>query len=345
MTYQQMSTMLGCKYYKQREDKSYEILRVINLKGSTDCVCMIDNKDEKIMKPEEILSNYTKLIPDGIITFAIVSTRVKPEDERYTDDVIVTATTAASLKDPNPIPDLICRQNIVDIFYAMYTGKEDTEMVGTCMTRAEIPENLPIQMILQCDKTDYIVTYNTYISDTVFTFLNFMKGKRLRKFDAVLESGLKAHMKAKGVPDINQLSVKGHCRTLEALLRNNNFPYDFDQIYSITPLKFDLKEYIEKHQFIDGTEYDALNSDAINIFSKVFKMQISKTIVIKYDHNIDLSEFNEGEIFLIRDNTDDLYVVRYVLEGEYLETELENQAVEEAMNNIKIVNKYGSKKV
>ena len=95
----------------------------------------------------------------------------------------------------------------------------------------------------------------------------------------------------------------------------------------------------------DSTEYDALNSDAINIFSKVFKMQISKTIVIKYDHNIDLSEFNEGEIFLVRDTNDDLYVVRYVLEGEYLETELEAKAVEDAMNNIRIVNKYGSKKV
>lgn len=345
MTYQQISSMLGCKYYKQREDKSYEILRVINLKGDDKCLCLIDDKDEQILYPEEILSNYTKLIPDGIITFAIVSTRVNPKDERYTDDVIVTATAAISLKDPNPIPDLICRQNIVDIFYAMYTGKDDTDMVGTCITRAEIPDSLPIQLLTQCDKVDYIVTYNTYISDTVFTFLNYMKGKRLRKFDAVLESGLKAYMKAKGIPDINQLSVKGHCRTLEALLRNNNFPYDFDRIYSITPLKFDLKEYIVKHQFVDGTKYDALNNDAINIFSKVFKMQISKTIVIKYDHNIDLSEFGENEIFLVRDNTDDLYVVRYVLDGEYLETELEAKAVEDAMNSIKIVNKYGSKKV
>ena len=194
MDYKEISTMLGCKYYKQKEDKSFEILRVINIKGSDTCVCLIDGKDEKLLKPEFILANYTKLIPDGIITFAIVSTRVNPNDERYTDDVIITANTALGLK-ADIGPELICRQNVVDIFYAMYTGKEDTEIVGTCFLRSELPQNLPMEMLTQCDKIDYIVTYNTYVSDTVFDFLNYMKGKRLRKFDTVLD-GVIAEKKA-----------------------------------------------------------------------------------------------------------------------------------------------------
>ena len=73
-------------------------------------------------------------------------------------------------------------------------------------------------------------------------------------------------------------------------------------------------------------------------------MKISKTIVVKYDHDIDLSEFGENTIFLVRDNKDDVYVVRYTTTGEYMESELDMQAVASAMEHIKIVNKYKAKK-
>ena len=344
MTYEQLSSMMGCKYYKQKEDGEYEILRVINIKGTDTCVCLIDDKEEKLINPADILSVYTKLIPDGIISFAIVSTRVNPTDARYTDDVIVTVTTSNSIETKQNVPDIICRQNIVDIFYAMYSGKEDTEVVGTCLTRNEIPSNLPIEMITHFDKMEYIVTYNTYITDTVFDFLKFMKGKRLRRFDTVLSNGLEAYMKKKGIPDMGQSSVKGHCRDLETLLRNNNFEYDMDQVYSITPIKLDVSENLITNKFANGDEYQSLNSELVNIFSKVFKMKISKTIVLKYWHDIDLSEFHENEVFLVRDITNSVYVVRYTTEGKYIESELEIAAVQQAMENIRIVNKYGSKK-
>lgn len=344
MTYEQISSMLGCKYYKQKEDGSFDILRVVNLKGTDTCICLINNKDEVLMKPNEILSQYVKLTPDGVISFAIVSTQVSPKDERYTEDVLVTASTAYTLDSNQGVPDIICRQNVVDIFYAMYSGKEDTDMVGTCLTRNEIPANMPIEMITHFDKLDYIVTYNTYITDTVYDFIKFMKGKRLRRFDTVLENCMAQYMKSKGVPDMGQSSIKGHCRDLETLLRNNNFAYDMDQIYSITPIKLSVPDNLVTNTFADGSEYKSLNSDLVNIFSKVFKMKISKTIVLKYEHDIDLSEFGENEIFLIRDNSDSVYVVRYTTEGKYIESELEIATIQEAMDNIRIVNKYGSKK-
>ena len=53
-----------------------------------------------------------------------------------------------------------------------------------------------------------------------------------------------------------------------------------------------------------------------------------------------MSEFDNNTVFLVRDKKGILYVVRYVPEGEYLESELELQAVAAAMEHITTVNKY-----
>ena len=343
MTHSEVMSMLGAKYYRQLTEDEYEILRVVNIKGTNECICLINNKEQVSKSPEDILGHYTKLIPDGIISFAIVSTRINQAEDRFTDDVLVMARTLANLENNVKAPDLICRQNIVDIFHSMMIG-EDTDYVGTSLLRTEVPANMSMDLFTACDKIDYIVTYNTYITDTPDTFINYMKGKRLSRFDTILDSCMKEYLKAKSIPDTGQLSVKGHCRTLDVLLKNNNFAYDLDTLYSITPIKESMEDNLVTEHFEDGLEYKALNSNLTNIFSNVFKMKISKTIVVKYDHDIDLSEFAENTIFLVRDNKDDIYVVRYTTAGEYMESELDMQAVASAMEHIKIVNKYKAKK-
>lgn len=339
MNHDEIMTMLGAKYYRQIDEDNFEILRVINIKGTDQCVCLINDEREELMPPGNILSHYTKLIPDGLMTFAIVSTKLKGKD-LYTDDVIITVRTAETIMNDVDAPDALCRQNIMDIFHAMVTGKDDTDYVGLSICRSEIPANMPVRMLTECDRVDYIVTYNTYISDTPFTFLNFMKGKRLRRFDTVLENGLKEYLKSKNIPDAGQMSVKGHCRNLETLIANNNFSYDYDQVYGITPINDVMEDNLEDDTLSGEIEYKKLNSNLTNIFSNVFKMKISKTLVIKYDHRIDLSEFDNNTVFLVRDKKGILYVVRYVPEGEYLESELELQAVAAAMEHITTVNKY-----
>ena len=130
---------------------------------------------------------------------------------------------------------------------------------------------------------------------------------------------------------------------METLIKSNNLLYDYDSLYNITPIKDNLEENLEKKEFSNGLEYMSLNPKFTNIFSNIFKMKILKTIVLKYEHDIDLSEFGNDTVFLIRDNTSSLYVVRYTTEGMYLLSELEMEAVSKAFEHIDVVNKYGKK--
>ena len=342
MTHEEVMSMMGVKFYRSIDEDNFEILRVINIKGSNECICLMNG--EKISKtPEEILSNYVKLIPDGIITFAAIETKINQNSDKNVDDVIVMVRTMDNIENDIQYPDLICRQNIVDIFYELSHNGDETDFVGTSICRSQVPHNMPMELFTRCDKVNYIVTYNTYISDTPLTFIEFMKGKRLNKFDTLLENNLGEYLKSNKLPDIGQKSVKGYCRNLETLLKNNNFCYDYDSLYNITPIKDNLEDNLEKNEFSNGMEYMSLNSKFTNIFSNIFKMKILKTIVVKYDHDIDLSEFDENTIFLIRDNTSSLYVVRYTIEGKYLESELEIDMISQAFEHINLINKYGKK--
>lgn len=343
MTHEEVMSMMGLKYYRNVDENTFEIIRVINIKGTDECICLCEDGSNVSKTPNEILSNYTKLIPDGLITFACVETLISPESGKNVDDVLVMVRTDKNIANDDPYPDLICRQNIVDLFYELSHNGESTELVGTSICRSQIPSNMPMELFMRCDKVNYIVSYNTYISDTPLTFLSFMKGKRLKRFDDLLEENLSKYLKSNKLPDTGQKSVKGYCRNLERLLRNNNFLYDYDSLYNITPIKDDLLDNLVKNKFSNGIEYMSLNSKFTNIFSNIFKMKILKTIVLKYEHDIDLSEFGNDTIFLVRDITSTLYVVRYTTEGNYLESELEIDAMSQAFEHIDLVNKYGKK--
>lgn len=343
MTHEEVMSMMGLKYYRNIDENTFEIIRIINIKGVEECICLLEDGTKVSKTPEEIVSNYTKLIPDGLITFTCIETQISPESKKNVDDVMVMVRTYNNIIHEEIFPDIICRQNIVDLFYELSHNGESTDLVGTSICRDQIPSNMPMDLFMRCDKVNYIVNYNTYISDTPLTFIEFMNGKRLKKFDTLLENNLCEYLKSNKLPDIGQKSVKGYCRNLETLIKSNNFLYDYDSLYNITPIKDSLEENLEKHEFSNGLEYMSLNSKFTNIFSNIFKMKILKTIVLKYEHDIDLSEFGNDTVFLVRDKTHSLYVVRYTTEGNYIESELEMDMINQAFEHIDVVNKYGKK--
>lgn len=352
MTHDQALTLLGAKYYRaNKETGEIEIIRVVGVKSNNECKCIQEGKEDVFIPAEDILAHYTKLINDGVIVFAIVETISNEQTGAMTPDVVVIGYTKKRF-DAGEEPDVICRQNIIDIFQAIYAASynkkedRDREIVGTCVTKASIPRNMNMEMLTQCDKVTFSVVYNTYLQDNIDTFIDILKGKRLKKIDEVLEKCMLEYMNYNKIPDLGQKQINGHCRDLETLLKNNNFGYDWDSIFGITPVKFAIDDNVLVHNsFEDGTEYHSFNSEAINIFSKIFQLKINKTIVVEYDHDIDLSEFEEGTYFLVRDLNKKLFVVRYTSAGQYIESELVMDDVRKAMENIAIVNKYkkGSK--
>ena len=63
-----------------------------------------------------------------------------------------------------------------------------------------------------------------------------------------------------------------------------------------------------------------------NYFSYVFKVNMNSTMIIKYDYDIDLADFNHTNYILVRDNTQSLYIVVYTVDGEYIEKDLEDES-------------------
>ena len=57
-------------------------------------------------------------------------------------------------------------------------------------------------------------------------------------------------------------------------------------------------------------------------FNNVFKVNAKETRIMEFSYQIDLAEFNNTNYVLIRDINNKIWLVVYIVEGEYLEEEL-----------------------
>ena len=116
----------------------------------------------------------------------------------------------------------------------------------------------------------------------------------------------------------------------KSLLLDNNFVTDLNTMRNITEFDFDMSEDIitVDCKSSDGTPYQkqVLSDQCMMYFSYVFKVNMNQTMVIKYDYDIDLADFNHANYILARDNTQSLYIIVYTTNGEYIEKDLEDES-------------------
>lgn len=324
MEYNQAKKMLGNKYYKENGD-DIEVIRVVSVKNTSECKIQSDKGNEiKIVNPQFVYDNYTKLIPDGFVTISLV--KLNYEKDKSYNDVIVTMHRMSDLDIGDNDPFVVCRQNITDFFYNLCSTSEDHPYVGVSVSRRTCPENIDFQIMRACDEIVVAEGVNIYLEDTVEDILSLVNTK---KFDKCLELGLLTHLKSICRPDIGLVSVNGHCRNLKQLLLENNFSYDLDNAFNITPIQAELGSHIlEIKDDEDKLIGYKLDSEISNQFSNLFKINITDSIVIDYDHDIDVNEIF-GKFFLVRDTVNKLYIVKYFTVGEWNEKDLENVALKE----------------
>ncbi len=348
MEYTKAITMLGLKFYDPKE-LDFVIYRIMNVDGSGICTCRGTDNSEKKIPAEDIATKYTRLTPDGIITFFNVSVQmgevanVKAQastEEKWMDDVIITYRNADNIRSDRKAPDMVCRQNATDLQYCMLTNSNSSEFVGFCLTIDDIPLDMSTNVLTECDEVKYAINVNTYINDNEDTIMTVL-GRKSKKFDQTLEGCMIEYLQSKSMIDTQQKTIHGHCRSLRILMDNNDFWYNLDHINGVIRMKGRFEDYAEIRKNSEGHEFFALNSDGINLFSNLFGKHISRTVVVRYDHDIDLDELPKGEYFLFRDNLGDLYVVRFTLVGEFLQAELESEMRAKAFEEINIHNKYG----
>lgn len=319
----------GYKFFKyDKETDSVEIVRIVGMKEFNE---KFNVKDEdtgkiKIMSYGVLKKEYTPLQPRGFIMF--INVWLDSASGKKSDDIIVAAYDMNHLKIFNDqIPYVVCRQSVNDIFYDVIRTDENREMVGCCISKDTIPTNFMMSELLTCSGVYNSQIVNYYIDDTVESVLGCLE---INQFDNTLEKLFKEHMLLKNsnnpLFDFNSCKIQqdsGWCRNLSTLLHENNFITDLDAMRNIQALDFDLSEFIISQSEED--QLDQLSEEVVLWLSKTYRIPVKTAMIIKYDYDIDLAEFDNTVYMLFRDSVNNTYIVVYVCEGEFLEAELEEK--------------------
>ena len=284
-----MKIYLGDKFYKYIEEKDeIEIIRIKKIQNENLFSYIKDGETHKISK-EQLLNEYTRLKPDGILAFTIVNL------ENKLKDVIVALYRTKDLNNGISIPYCACRQNIFDMF-TNQVQKGKTMYVGVSVSQETMPDDTPFEIVLACNGIDYMNQVSVYLDDTLEQILSFVNKS---KFDLTLTN---IHN------NVTNNDIKGYCTTLNQLLTENDFMYDFLRAYNIIRVNF----AIDKEQ----TELDPFRREYVE---GLIKEEMFKTYVVKYDKEIDLNKIERSHI-IVSDKNKEIFIIAYD-KGEYINRE------------------------
>lgn len=316
----EINKYLGYKFFKELDDGTFEVIRLIRIYPFNNKVGIINlETGTKKSLSFELLKGYTPLEPYGFAAFTRV---IVNNGDMKQKDVMVTLYRLLDIKLDINEPYAICRQSITDFFYNLVADDLHHDIVGVSVTRDNCPPNIPYHLVAACDEVERYEMVNFYLDDTVKDILTCINQEY---YNEALKECFDLHIKeSKKFLLSNKPSVDGWCQTLETLLKENNFITDMDSLRDIAALDFNLSDYLLKEKKND-VEVDKLNPEALDFFRNTFKVNTIDTIVVKFDYDIDLADFKNTNYTLIRDNQDTLYIVSYLVDGEYFEKDLEEE--------------------
>lgn len=309
------NAMLGLKLFKEDEKGNFKIVRVTSILPKDRLKVMSEDTGKEVTQSKKSLSllGYKILESIGVITFSIVKVH---ENE----DVVVTLVRKNDIKLGLSVPCVICRQSVTDFFYNLLANVEDHGLVGVSVSERTCPTNINYSHLLACDDIVYSNMVNIYYDDTIDSILKCIP---INKYNACLTTLFNKHIESSGNPTLKLKNEdKGWCKNIRDLLIMNNFWIDVDQAYQITDVDFKIDEHIIEKKDESGANYNSLAPDVMRFLSSTFQLNIVDTIVIKYYYDIDLAEYHNENYILLRDSTEKLYLVTYLVEGQYLEQDL-----------------------
>lgn len=316
----------GMKFYRYNDSNELEIIRVKNYQNSQILRIFTNNTVEKI-NVADLITNYTALKPDAILSFSIAKLK------NGLRDVIVSLHRQSDIDSSVQTPYVVCRQCITDIFANQFVSEPDKYYYGASVSVETCPANVNFDIMLTCDGVESSELIAVYIDDKLNDMLSLINS---HKYDSAL---LTAYMdfaanKSKDFGNFMYRAIMeadnyaGYCKTLKDLLVSNNFMFDFYKTYNIVPLEFyNMNNYIN----------DRLCEEYVKILSDLTCSNIVDTIVIPYHKDIDLSMINNTgkKYIIISDVNQDLYLIAYKTHGIY---HVPVEAVENEENITKIYN-------
>lgn len=323
VTKQDILKFRGYKFYKERSNGSFEIVRFT---GKTEAVnndfeLSIINMETKFTEEilySELKENYTPLKPDGIASFNIVYMDTSKDPLK---DVLILMYKAVEVAIGIREPFLICRQSIND-FFSDFVVKDVSKnnLVGISCTRDTCPTNVDYEYLMSCSGIQRSDIINYYKDDTMNDLLLCLDES---KYNKVLNKLYEDHIPyATDIIAAQAGKVSdGWCRDIKTLLEINDVMADFNSMNNIIGVDFTLSDYMRTR---DSGVLE-LETPARLFLSEVLKVNISETRVTEYNYSIDMSKFNNTNYTLIRDKQNKLYLVVYLENGQFLENELREE--------------------
>lgn len=345
--------MIGQKLFKENEDGSVHLLRIVGMRKpfkitpetkdpSEIKVYDYDSKETTKVNVSE-LSGYHPLEPDGILAASVVW--VKNEKGEITKDVIVSVSKFLMLKlRDGQLPFAVCRQSITDIWYNLLAHDENDTMVGVAVNHNNCPANFDYKVMFACNDVEYSDFINFYRNDKLEDLYSMMN---LNKFDTVLGDLYSRHVKASKNPSLAfKKEDRGWCKDLKTLLKQNNFQYDINEMLDIMQVDFNISDYLEDKVLVKDKPSCKIANDELRYWlSLQFKQNISEAAFLEYNHDINLGEFHNTNYIFLRDNTDVLYFIVYTTTGQFFEADLIEKSKEMDFSTkfkIDFYNKYNN---
>jgi hypothetical protein len=301
-------TFKNTRYYRWNNDDMLEEIRIVKFFNENSCNVIVTKGNDigKVYKinVSDIEDNYTKLIPDGYINFSIVTVG------KNTNDVMVTVSTTKQIDAGDTLPEAVCRQAAVDLF-AKQLSPDHVDYAGISISKETCPADVDFVNFFACNGYKRNETVSFYIGDTLDDILKYMDD--IDKYDSVLLECFNDHCVylCKGNTYLAEVykkkdTVDGYCKSLTQLLDLNNFAYDLYRSFNIIPTNF------SPSHFNNGV----LSVEATEVLSSILTTKIAKSLVVKYDKDVDLSWIKKSYC-LVADNEGTVYVVAYIVTENY----------------------------
>ena len=287
--------ILGTKYQTYIDDELV-VLRLVNIK-SENKFTMVDREGNKLSMTKEELDKCIKLDSDALLC---LMTTTLDEDVR---DVYACVHRTDDMRNGIKEPVMILRQNIYSSSKNAFNAGMDI-YVGECLANPKFDNDEQFKSLLEFNTIDDTLSVALYVDDKFKDIKQFITGHNARKFDEVLRT-IKFNN--------TQSMLKGYCETLDQLFEENNFMFNYRMIFNIAQVDFPIE--LDNNTDKDGVI--TLNSKQISRLEDLLRAYITDVKVLKYDKDIDISKIVSKTHIMISDETENIYLVSYIVKEAY----------------------------
>ena len=287
--------ILGTKYQTYIDDELV-VLRLVNIK-SENKFTMVDREGNRLSMTKEELDKCIKLDSDALLC---LMTTTLDEDVR---DVYACVHRTDDMRNGVKEPVMILRQNIYSSSKNAFNAGMDI-YVGECLANPKFDNDEQFKSLLEFNTIDDTLSVALYVDDKFKDIKQFITGHNARKFDEVLRT-IKSNN--------TQSMLKGYCETLDQLFEENNFMFNYRMIFNIAQVDFPI-------ELGNNTDKDGVitsNSKQISRLEDLLRAYITDVKVLKYDKDIDISKIVSKTHIMISDETENIYLVSYIVKEAY----------------------------